>query len=240
MRFLLLVLITVIAMNAAESRAWDIDFRPDAVQNQFKDVSKELGAAIAYRNLAPAVPLGVTGFDLAVQGSCMTVNDKSGYWKAATNDAPGYICYPTVRIRKGLPLGIDVGGMYSYVSGSDIRLYGFELSKSILDGGIAYPALGMRATWTRLTGVGDLDMQTAGIDASISKGFLLLTPYAGAGLLWVDSRYDSTSVRFDSEKIWLPRGFVGVKVSPLPLVGLTAEIEYAVRPVYSLKLGIAY
>lgn len=237
--------------------AWELNFPGDLAQGEFKDLSRELGAAIAYRNLAPAEPLGITGFDVAIQGSFINIKNDSSYWKSAVGDAPSYIGFPTLRVRKGLPLGIDVGAMYGQVLDSNVKLYGVEVSKAILEGGIASPALGVRGTYTRLVGVDDLRLQTAGIDASISKGFLFLTPYAGAGMVWIDSeftgQYDSVSVpvkvgpaatgitaHLSEEKIWQPRGFVGIKISPLPLVGITAEVEYATRPIYSLKAGISF
>jgi hypothetical protein len=239
-RALLLVLCVLLA--ATEAMAWNLDFPAPAAlgQSGFKDLSKELGSAIAYRNLAPATPLGITGFDVAAQASFISIKDNSGYWKAATNDAPSYIGYPTLRVRKGLPFGIDVGAMYSQIFDSSIKLYGIEVSKAILEGGIAEPALGIRGTWTKLAGVNNLDIQTAGLDATISKGFLFLTPYAGAGMVYIDSKPTGKISALGTESLWQPRGFVGLKFSPLPLVGLTAEVEYAVRPIYSLKAGVSF
>jgi hypothetical protein len=145
-----------------------------------------------------------------------------------------------VRARKGLPFGIDVGAMYSDIANTDINLYGAEISKAFLEGGVATPALGVRGSYTRVAGAGDVSMQTAGIDASISKGFIFITPYAGGGMLWLDGKNNSSLAVLQRESVWQPRGFVGAKISPLPLVGLTAELEYAVRPVYSLKLGVSF
>jgi hypothetical protein len=257
MKRILLVLTALATLLAGgEALAWELNFPGDLAQGQFKNLSKELGSAIAYRNLAPAEPLGITGFDVAVQGSFIRVKDDSGYWKAAAGDVPSYIGFPTLRVRKGLPFGIDVGAMYAQVLDSNVKLYGVEVSKALLEGGIASPALGVRGTYTRLAGVDDLRLQTAGIDASISKGFLFLTPYAGAGMVWIDSEFKGqysisspgkvgpaatgVTAHLSEEKIWQPRGFVGVKISPLPLVGITAEVEYATRPIYSLKAGVSF
>ncbi len=244
MRRLILTLCALsLLLAGGEALAWDLNF-PGAssiAQGEFKDLSRELGSALGYRNLAPPAPLGLTGFDVAVQGSLINIKNDSSYWKKAAGDAPGYVGYPTLRVRKGLPLGIDVGAMYSYVVDSNIKLYGVEVSKAILEGSLSTPALGLRGTYTRLAGVNDLHLQTAGVDASVSKGLLFLTPYAGAGMLWIDSKPHGTLASFvGQEKIWQPRGFAGVKISPLPLIGVTAEIEYAARPIYSLKAGLSF
>jgi len=239
-RLLLLLAAAIILLAGGEANAWDLNFPGAMTQGEFKDFSEEFGSAIAYRNLAPAAPLGLTGFDVAAQASFVNIKNDSSYWQAATGDAPSYLTYPTLRVRKGLPLGIDVGAMYSYVIDSNVKLYGAEISKAILDGSAATPALGMRATYTRLAGVSDLDLQTAGVDASISKGLLFLTPYAGAGMLWIDSKPKGNIAALASESMWQPRGFVGVKITLLPLVGITAEAEYAARPIYSLKAGVSF
>ncbi|HEY5513897.1 MAG TPA: hypothetical protein VIK40_09670, partial [Geomonas sp.] len=79
--------------------------------------------------------------------------------------------------------------------------------------------------------------------ASISKGILFLTPYAGAGALWVNSKAKGNlqaSSGLSTESIWQPRVFAGIKISPLPLFGITAEAEYEVRPIYSLKAALSF
>jgi hypothetical protein len=230
--------------------AKDISFTSGIGQSSFKSLSKQAGAAISYKNTAPAAPLGITGFDIGVEMSAIDIKSDSDYWKAAfNNDAPSYLVIPKLRVRKGLPLGIDIGAMYSYVPDSNIKLYGFEVSKAILEGTAATPAVGIRGTYTRLAGVDDLDLQTAGFDASISKGLLIFTPYAGAGMVWVDSKAQgqlkSLSANLPggplkSEQVWQPRYFAGLKISPLPLIGVTAEVEYQERPIYSLKAGLSF
>ncbi|HZV80821.1 MAG TPA: hypothetical protein VFF53_01485 [Geobacteraceae bacterium] len=242
-RLVLSLCALTLLLSGGEALAWELNFPGAAsfTQSEFKDMSKELGSALGYRNLAPAASLGITGFDVAAQASFIDIKDDSGYWKKAAGDVPGYVSVPSLRVRKGLPFGIDVGAMYSYVVDTNIKLYGVEVSKAILEGSLATPALGVRGTYTRLEGVDELHLQTAGVDASISKGLLFLTPYAGAGMLWIDSKPQGTLAAFvDGEKMWQPRGFVGVKISPLPLVGVTAEVEYAARPIYSLKAGLSF
>ena len=111
--------------------AADINFSGSSInQSEFKSLTKEAGAALGYRNLVPAAPLGITGFDIGVEATVMSINENSTYWKAAfSQDAPAYLAVPKIRVRKGLPFGIDVGAIYSYVPDSNVKLYGAELSK---------------------------------------------------------------------------------------------------------------
>lgn len=244
-----LLALSLALFGATQAMAKDISFSSAISQGNFKELSKEAGAAISFKNTAPAEPLGIAGFDAGVEISAADISS-SDYWNAAFGgDAPSFVLLPKVRVRKGLPFGIDIGAMYSYVPDSNIKLWGVEVSKAILEGTAATPALGVRATYTRLSGVDELDLQTAGIDASISKGFLFLTPYAGVGGVWINSdakgnlqtlAIAQNGAPLDSEDIFQPRVFAGVKVSPLPLLGFTAEVEYQERPIYSLKAALSF
>jgi hypothetical protein len=235
-----------LALAVSPVLAADISFSTAINQDDFKNLSKEAGAALGYRNMAPAAPLGITGFDIGAEVTAISIDKNDRYWKSAfSNDAPAYLVIPKIRVRKGLPFGIDVGAMYSYVPSSNVKLYGAELSKSILDGSVATPAVGVRATYTRLSGVNDLSLQTYGVDASVSKGFLFITPYAGAGMMLISSEAkgnlkSTLAPNLEKESITVPRVFGGLKLTPFPLLSITAEAEYAERPLYSLKGAISF
>jgi hypothetical protein len=232
------------------AQAKDINFTSALSHDAFKNLSEEAGAAFAYRNTKPASPLGVTGFDIGVEASMVDISTgNNNYWeKAFAGDAPGMLVIPKIRARKGLPLGFDVGAMYAPVPGSNISLYGAELSYAILEGSIATPALGVRGSYTKLAGVNDLDVQTFGLDVSVSKGFPLLTPYGGAGMVHTQTRAEGSLQRLSTlagsplgdEKKWHPRYFVGLELSPLPLLGITAEVEYMNRTIYSLRVAFSF
>ena len=239
------IVAAMLALAVSPVLAADISFISGISQENFKDLSKEAGSALGYRNMAPALSLGISGFDIGAEVSAISIDKNSSYWNSAFgNDAPAYLVIPKIRARKGLPFGIDVGAMYSYIPDSNIKLYGAELSKSILEGGVASPAVGVRATYTKLAGVNDLSLQTYGIDASVSKGFLFVTPYAGAGMMVINSEAKGNLKKLTptltSETISVPRLFGGLKISPLPLFGITAEVEYAARPIYSLKAAVSF
>lgn len=236
---------------AGRASAADIAFARGVAQGDFKSLVKDLGSALSYKNTAPAAPLGILGFDLGVEATGLSVGN-SAVWDAATADkAPSFLVVPKLRARKGLPFGLDVGLMYAAMPSSNVQLLGGELSEALLDGGLLLPAIGVRATYTRLLGVDMLDFQTAGVDATISKGFVVVTPYAGAGLLWIDGKAKGKVVSdpafvavnggpLKEEKIWAPRFFGGLKLSPLPLLGITAEAEYSGTMTYSLKVGLSF
>jgi len=245
--FLFGVVMAALTFAVSPAVAADIKFDKSIPfgKSGFESLTKDFGTAIGYKNLAPAESLGVTGFDVGLEMSATSIDKNSTHWQSAFGkDAPGYLVVPKLRVRKGLPLGIDVGAIYSYVPGSNIKLYGVELSKSIIEGGIATPAVGVRTTYTKLAGVNDLGLQTYGVDASVSKGFLMLTPYAGVGMLWVKSEargvLKNPPFSLSDVSTSIPRYFGGVKVTPFPLFSVTAEVEYADTAVYSLKAAVNF
>ena len=244
-----MLVFSLVMLIAGNAMAANIGFSTSLSQGEFNSLSKEAGVALAFKNNAPPHPLGITGFDAGVEVSAVDINDKSSYWNNAFGgDAPSMLIIPKLRVRKGLPFGIDVGAMYSNAGNTNVQLYGVELSKAILEGTAATPALGVRASYSKLAGVNDLDLQTVGVDASIGKGFLFVTPYAGAGILWIESKASgnlktlaaTAGAPLSNETIWQPRFFAGVEIKPLPLFRVIAEVEYALRPVYSLKAAVGF
>lgn len=224
----------------------DISFTGGITQDAFKSFSREAGGAISYKNTAPAASLGLTGFEIAAEVTAVDIRKDAEYWKAATgNNAPSVFFIPKLRVRKGLPFGIDVGAMYAKVPDSNIQIYGAEVSKALLEGTAVTPALGVRATYTTLAGVGDLDLQTVGLDASLSKGFLIFTPYVGGGAIWIDGKAKGNLQAFSipplqEEKFWQERLFGGIRIAPLPFFSVTGEVEYCGVTTYSLKAAFGF
>src|SRR5207237_2317028 len=125
------------------------------------------------------------GFDLGLSLTMSKIANKDALSRGVSGSVPSYLPVPTLRANKGLPLGFDVGLMYSKVPGSDISLWGGEARWAFIKGGIAAPAVGVRGTYTKLTGVDQLDMSTKGLDISASKAFAVFTPYIGVGRTWL-------------------------------------------------------
>ncbi|MFH2012233.1 MAG: hypothetical protein ABIJ37_05990 [Pseudomonadota bacterium] len=239
--FFFLSLLSFISLTKA--RADDIEFQLGITQSYFEKFSKELGTALSYKALAPAEPLGITGFDIGIEISATDIDEGADYWRYATNNAdmPSMIPLPKLYIRKGLPFNIDVGAIFSKLPNSNISLFGVEVKYAILKGSAVIPALAIRGTYTQLLGVDQLDFKTYGADISISKGFLNLTPYAGIGTVWVSSEPKNlpAGISLNKENSTLMKYFGGVRFTVF-MLNLTAEVEYIEVPTYSLKAGIIF
>jgi hypothetical protein len=188
-------------------------------QAEFRTLSEDLGAAMSYKPITPAAPLGTIGFDMGIAVSQTDTAKSSQLWSKITNNGSKVdkLYIPKLYVAKGLPFGIDIAAFYSKIPSTNISLYGGELRYAILDGGIAEPAIAIRGSYTKLNGVDQLALDTKGLDISISKGFASFTPYAGVGQVWVNSTANVTGaggVRL-SEKFSQNKTFVGANLNLL-------------------------
>ena len=207
----------------APAWAQEIDQLQNAAQAEFRLLSEDLGAALSYHAQTPTAPLGTTGFDLGVGVTATKLENPDILQKVTSDDAKSTVYMPTARVHKGLPLGFDLGLTYAGVPGSNIRYLGGELRYAILEGDFATPAVGLRGSYTRLSGVDQLGFETRGLDVSISKGFAVFTPYAGIGRVWVES--DPRGVPgLAVEKFSMSRAFLGIGMN---FIALNINLEVA-------------
>ena len=213
-------------------------------QPEFRALSEDLGSALSYKPVTPAAPLGVTGFDIGLEVTSTNMAKSSQYWSTITGgSALNSLVIPKLHIAKGLPFGIDIAGFYSKVPTTNITLTGAELRYAILDGGAATPAVAVRGAFTKLSGVNQLSFGTKSLDLSISKGFLMFTPYAGVGQVWVDRSSNvlsnATGTTF-SEKFTQSKVFAGANFN-FGLFNIAAEVDKtgAARSI-SAKMGFRW
>lgn len=214
----------------------DIDNLGALNQSDFRLLSEDLGAALSYKPLTPVEATGVLGFDLGVEVTATELANPEVLERAVSGDAPSTLVVPKLHLHKGLPFGIDIGVSYAQVPGSNIKLIGAEARYAIVPGGVATPAVGLRASYTTLRGVDQLDLDTTGVDLSVSKGFANVTPYAGVGLVRVSSTPENvpglSKTTFTDNKI-----FVGANINFLLLnVAIEADRTGEVTT-YGAKLG---
>jgi hypothetical protein len=192
-------------------------------QSDFKTLSEDLGAALSYKPITPAAPLGTTGFDMGIEVTQTDMSRSSRLWSQITNDHStiSKLYVPKLHIAKGLPLDIDVAAFYSKIPSTNFSLYGAELRYAILPGGVAQPAIAIRGSYTKLSGVDQLALNTKGLDISISKGFAMFTPYASIGQVWVSSTAKNIT-SLGAENFSQSKTFVGANLN-LGLSNLAAE-----------------
>jgi hypothetical protein len=233
-----LVVVSLIAVSLPVVAA-DINQIQALSQTQFRAFSEDLGAALSYKPLTPTEPLGITGFDIGIAATSTKLQNSSVFTTAGAGDLTSVVV-PSLRLHKGLPFGIDVGFMYSAVPSTNIKLLGGELRYAFVSGNVAMPAIGIRGSYTKLSGVDQLEFSTRGVDLSISKGFLMFTPYAGIGKVWADSNPVGTAAALTKESFSVNKTFVGLNLN-FGLMNLAFEGDKTGdASSYGAKLGFRF
>ncbi len=223
--------------TSAQALDFDFDIQPGATQEDFKDVIEDIAAILNSKSLTPAEPGGITGFGIGAYASYVETKNPEA-WQRLTGDEIDEIGMVGVIAQKGLPFGVDVGASYSWVPSADARMFGAEVRYALVEGGVATPAVGVRGSFSKLSGIDELEYDSYGIDLSVSKGFGPLTPYAGIGHVWGKFEVED-GFGLDEEKVEDMRYFIGVRLSAL--FGITPEYErVGDHDVFNLRIGFAF
>ena len=213
-------------------------------QDDFKNLSRDLGLAISYMPLAPAEPLGFPGFDIGVEATGVSIDKNASYLKnSVTNpsDIPSYIPEAKAHVQAGLPVvPIDLGIVYGTAPTTNVKLVGYEIKWAFLRGSTVTPAVAIRGAYTKLSGINVLDIDTKSIDLSISKGFAMFTPYAGIGEVWITSKPNNTVLTsLKNEDLTETKGFIGAKLG-FGRITFVAEADFAKVNAYSLRMNLHF
>ena len=208
----LLIVSVVMAMATKPARATDFDALSILSPNQFETLIENIGAATHYKAIAPAEPLGLIGFDIAIELSATELDDDLFDIAAGGDFGVSQFFLPRLHVHKGLPFGIDIGGSIAAIPETDFQVIGAEVRYAILRGSILTPAVALRGTYSFTTGVDELDVTNAGLELSISKGFAFLTPYAGLGIIRTTGDPGS-GVAQSEESVNLEKTYVGININ---------------------------
>jgi hypothetical protein len=209
------------------------------VQSDFRNLSEDLGSALSYKAISPAESMGITGFDVGVEVTSTKLAKSAAKWKTLTGTDMSSVYVPKLHITKGLPLDIDISAFASTIPTTGINLFGGELKYAVLPGSIALPAVAIRGSLTKLSGVKQLTLDTKSVDVSISKGFAMFTPYAGVGQVWTTSTPD-VALGLKAEKFTQPKSFVGANLN-FGLTNFAAEYDKTgSAESYNFKFGFRF
>lgn len=209
---------------------------------QFKLLSEDFGSALSYKPVSPTENQGITGFDIGLEVTSTDISRSSAALSAASGGSKtiSNLIIPKLHAHKGLPFGIDVGAFVSSIPSTNIKLAGGELRVALLRGGIAVPAIGLRAAMTKLSGVNNFAFDTKSVDLSISKGFLMFTPYAGVGRVWSSSTTTLLGATQYDESISQSKVFAGANLN-FGLMNFALEGDKTGEASsYSLKFGFRW
>jgi hypothetical protein len=209
-------------------------------QDQFHLINEDLGAALSYKPMIPSDPLGVTGFDIGVGLTGTELRNADTLQQAVSGSRVYHVLpMPSLRLDKGLPYNLDIGLMVGKVPDSNITQWGGALRWAVIPGDTVLPTVAIRGAATQLNGVSDLHLSTQSIDVSVSKGFLIATPYAGVGEVWIHSTPQGVPTLV-SDSFTKTKVFAGVDVN-FGLVNVDFEAdEVGSVPSFGIKLGFRF
>lgn len=229
----------LLGICSTQAIAFDVKQVGQLSQTEFKALGEDLSAMMSYKPMIPAADLGITGFDVGVSVNGTKISNKEALKEAAGGASiPTVIPMVAVRAAKGLPLGINIGASYSNLPGTPFSAVGGELRWAALPGSVVMPAVSLRLSMSKSVGIDELSTKSTGFDVSVSKGFTLLTPYAGIGR--VSTKVKASGTNLSEESIGQTKLFGGLNAN-LGLMNLAVEADRTGSTnTYGMKLGVRF
>jgi hypothetical protein len=181
---LLLALAVLATPSAIPARAsWEVS--GDATREDFQAFHHRFSTDAYFYPRHGAAPLGLIGFEVWADATYDPGFDEEPFNDSAISGdfTGGFLSVVRVGARKGLPGGIDLGLSYGRALEGDVKLVSADIQYAIFEGGLISPALSVRVTGTRTVDPAAYELNQYGAELLLSKGFPLVTPYVGAGLV---------------------------------------------------------
>ena len=206
-------------------------------QDDLHNIAEDLGAAFSYKGVTPATQLGPLGIDVGVELTETNLKNSSSFANAGVG-SPSELFVPKVHIYKGLGWGFDIGGFVGGSSTVSATLIGLDMRYAFTDDTLTTPAIAVRVSGTRAQDMGDLTLNTVGLDLMISKKLTAFTPYAGVGTVRVQSSVKGTAL--SEETFSKGRGFVGLNTNFLGANFAVEAEQMGSNPSLSAKIGLRF
>lgn len=236
---LLILLLASLAAVPVQA-SWEVS--PDATLEDFQAFHSRFSSGAYFYPRHGAAPLGLIGFEVYADATYDEGFDDEPFNDTAIDGElrGGFLSVARIGARKGLPGGIDLGVSYGRALEGDVDLLSAEIQYAILKGGLVKPALSLRVTGSRSMGSQTYDLDQYGAEVLLSKGFAVLTPYVGAGIVYSRGTLDRGPLLpgFEEEET---RGVVyGGLTLNLLLPKITVEIEKAEVVQGAVRVGIGF
>lgn len=236
----LLVLLLAFLVAVPVQASWEVS--PNATSEDFQAFHSRFSSGAYFYPRHGAAPLGLIGFEVYADATYDEGFDDEPFNDTAIDGdfTGGFLSVARIGARKGLPGGIDLGVAYGEALDGDLKLLSAEIQYAILKGGLVKPALSLRVTGSRSMDSETYDLDQYGAEVLLSKGFAVLTPYVGAGIVYSKGTLDRGSLltAFEEEET---RGVIygGVTLNLL-LPKITVEIEKAEEIQGAVRIGIGF
>jgi hypothetical protein len=251
-----LVLFLLVLISHAKSNAgdvyWHIDpsvnscsmvIDPSLTQAQWHTFTRQAGAMVTFKSLAPAQTLGKMNFRVAIDYASSPVDQHDPAWintfthpdeNCPLGDA---IIIPTIRASMGVSDNIDIGGYWTAAPGANYGIVGGEFKYAFLSESEKSPAAAVRASVSILTGVPDFNMNIYSVDLMTSKKLAKFAPYVGLRQSLVIGTETTSKVNLNQERQTITQGFAGVAYT---IWKLNLAAEYNISNVNTFAFVMGY
>ena len=230
--------VVTVAAATLPAQAGGIDV--DAPRAQLESFHRHYSSAMYAYPRHAAAPLGITGFEVAASLGYVGGFDENEFAADVLEDdlALDALVPVSIMARKGIPWNIDLGLSWSRDLDLDLDRWAAEAQWAFMDGGAATPALAVRIT----AGQGESDfyrLRQVGAEVLISKGFAILTPFAGVGMVYSEGRFDrliGDQLTFDTTQSIF---YLGATLNLL-LPKITATMEKGEDLMWVVQIGFGF
>ncbi len=179
-------------------------------------------------------------FRLATNGNRPDAADPTevqNHYQLGNRFASSGLTWMRLAFRKGLPLGLELGGSVGRVLDTSLWAFTFEIKWALFEGfrhrwPAAFPDLAVRGSVSTVAGLHGLTLTVPTFDVTLSKGFVLgdavrVSPYVSGQFVWIladsevvdvtpgslsDNDGRESLVVFDQVRAWHPRILAGLQV----------------------------
>ena len=233
-------LILALLCAAAPAQAWEVS--RNATAEDFSAFHRHFSFDAYHYPRHGAAPLGLVGFEVYADATFDEEFDDEELVDTAIDGdfTGGFLSIARIGARKGLPGGFDIGLAYGRALEGDVKLISADLQYAILKGGVVSPAFSVRVTGTRTLDAEAYELDQYGAEVLLSKGFTVVTPYIGAGIVYSKGTLDRGDLLGDLEEEETDGVlYAGVTLNLL-LPKITVELEKGEVLQGALRIGFGF
>lgn len=180
----------------------------------FKRLISQWGFALAPNGTYGARSTGYGGFNVSLQASYTTIENRAEYWRLGTEgrrgtdgtaaqigDPPALLSQYSLNVRKNFGLGIEAMANVGFVPASSLINGGLDIRVSLFEGfrsgiGAVLPDLAVGGGVRTITGTAQFQLTTVAVEGRLSKPIVIadssiLTPVIGYQYVWIFGRSGS-------------------------------------------------
>jgi len=151
---------------------------PNQLSDAFDGLMRDLGIAIANKPAWPAETTGANGFDFSLGTTILFLEQSDDaqsptHWQRANSeqDQDAFLYIPSVTARKGLPLSIELGATASWMSGSQMGVFGGFARAALVEGYKPWPDLTVQIGYSGYIGHPELELGVLDIGVTLGSTY---------------------------------------------------------------------